>query len=70
MDAALLLMTEKRFGCLGVVGGDGRLIGIVTDGDLRRAMGPTLLQRRVGEIMTPRRAPSAPTPWRPRRCTR
>jgi arabinose-5-phosphate isomerase len=52
MDAALLLMTEKRFGCLGVVGGDGRLIGIVTDGDLRRAMGPTLLERRVGEIMT------------------
>ena len=52
MDAALLVMTEKRFGCLGVVGPDGRLIGIVTDGDLRRAMGPTLLQRRVGEIMT------------------
>jgi len=52
MDAALLLMTEKRFGCLGVVGADGRLIGIVTDGDLRRAMGPTLLSRRVGEIMT------------------
>jgi arabinose-5-phosphate isomerase len=52
MDAALLLMTEKRFGCLGVVGGDGRLIGIVTDGDLRRAMGPTLLQRPVGDIMT------------------
>jgi arabinose-5-phosphate isomerase len=52
MGAALLLMTEKRFGCLGVVGGDGRLIGIVTDGDLRRAMGPTLLERRVGDIMT------------------
>ena len=52
MDAALLLMTEKRFGCLGVVGSDGCLIGIITDGDLRRAMGPTLLGRRVGEIMT------------------
>ena len=46
MAAALLLMTEKRFGCLGVVDADGRLIGIVTDGDLRRAMGPDLLQRR------------------------
>ena len=32
---------------------DGRLVGIVTDGDLRRAMGPDLLARRVGEIMTP-----------------
>lgn len=52
MDRALLLMTEKRFGCLGVVDEAGRLIGIVTDGDLRRAMGPELLSRRVAEIMT------------------
>jgi arabinose-5-phosphate isomerase len=55
MDRALLLMTEKRFGCLGVIGPSGRLIGIVTDGDLRRAMGPNLLSRQVAEIMT--RAP-------------
>ena len=52
MDRALLLMTEKRFGCLGVIDADGRLVGIVTDGDLRRAMGPDLLARQVGEIMT------------------
>ena len=52
MDRALLLMTEKRFGCLGVVDAAGRLIGIVTDGDLRRAMSPDLLSRRVGDIMT------------------
>ena len=52
MDRALLLITEKRFGCLGVAGADGRLAGIVTDGDLRRAMGPDLLSRTVGEIMT------------------
>ena len=52
MDRALLLMTEKRFGCLGVVGPTGRLIGIVTDGDLRRAMGPDLLCRHVADIMT------------------
>jgi arabinose-5-phosphate isomerase len=52
MDRALIVMTEKRFGCLGVVAPDGRLIGIVTDGDLRRAMGPDLLGRRVREIMT------------------
>jgi arabinose-5-phosphate isomerase len=55
MDRALLLITEKRFGCLGVVDTGGRLIGIVTDGDLRRAMGPDLLSRRVADIMT--RAP-------------
>lgn len=52
MDAALLRMTERRFGCLGIVDAAGRLTGIVTDGDLRRAMGPDLLRRRVGEIMT------------------
>ena len=55
MAEALVLMTEKRFGCLGVTSVDGRLIGIVTDGDLRRHMGPELLRRTVGEIMT--RAP-------------
>jgi arabinose-5-phosphate isomerase len=52
MGRALLVMTEKRFGCLGVIDGAGRLIGIVTDGDLRRAMGPDLLSRPVGEVMT------------------
>ena len=56
MHDALLLMTEKRFGCLGAVDAEGRLVGILTDGDLRRAMGPDLLSRRLGEVMnrTPR----------------
>jgi arabinose-5-phosphate isomerase len=53
METALVRMTEKRFGCLGIVGDDGVLLGIVTDGDLRRAMGPDLLSRRAGDIMTP-----------------
>ena len=53
MDRALLLMTEKRFGCLGVIAADGKLIGIITDGDLRRHMGPGLLARRASEVMTP-----------------
>jgi arabinose-5-phosphate isomerase len=55
MHDALLTMTEKRFGCVGIVDAAGALVGILTDGDLRRAMGPDLLQRRIGEIMT--RAP-------------
>ncbi len=56
MDRALLLMTGKGFGCLGVVDETGVLQGVMTDGDLRRAMGPDLLSRRVGEVMnrTPR----------------
>lgn len=52
MHTALLLMTEKRFGCLGVTDAEGRLAGILTDGDLRRAMGPDLLTRHAAEIMT------------------
>jgi arabinose-5-phosphate isomerase len=52
MDAALLCMTEKRFGCLGLIDETGILRGIVTDGDLRRSMGPDLLSRLASEIMT------------------
>ena len=52
MAAALVSMTEKRFGCLGIVDDGGALCGIITDGDLRRAMGPDLLQRQAREIMT------------------
>ncbi len=52
MSAALVVMTEKSFGCLGIVDGDGKLAGILTDGDLRRHMGPDLLGRTAGEIMT------------------
>jgi arabinose-5-phosphate isomerase len=55
MDLALVRITEKRFGCLGVVDPDGKLVGVMTDGDLRRAMGPDLLSRTVSDIMT--RAP-------------
>lgn len=53
MDRALLVMTGKGFGCLGAVGADGRLAGVLTDGDLRRGMGPDLLLRRVGDLMNP-----------------
>jgi arabinose-5-phosphate isomerase len=52
MSQALLVMTAKTFGCVGVVDGQGILIGIVTDGDLRRHMGPGLVRARVGDVMT------------------
>ena len=48
MSEALVVMSEKGFGTLGVAGSDGRLAGIVTDGDLRRHMAPDLLERRGG----------------------
>ncbi len=52
MDQALIVMTAKRFGALAIAEA-GRLLGVVTDGDLRRAMGPDLLAKRVDEIMNP-----------------
>ncbi len=54
MPEALLVMSEKRFGAVGVVEEDGRLAGLITDGDLRRHM-DGLLQHTAGEVMT--RAP-------------
>ena len=52
MSGALVVMTEKSFGCLGIVDANGKLAGILTDGDLRRNMGPDLLNRTAGELMT------------------
>jgi arabinose-5-phosphate isomerase len=60
MAEAIVVMTEKAFGCLGVVDGNGNLVGIVTDGDLRRHMGNGLLAQRTGDIMTP--APKTVSP--------
>ncbi len=48
----LLVMTAKGLGCAGVTGRGGRLIGAVTDGDLRRHMARDLLERRTRDIMT------------------
>ena len=53
MRDAILIMAEKRFGCIGITGADGRLDGIVTDGDLRRHMTGDLLEAHVRDIMTP-----------------
>ncbi|MSO71410.1 MAG: KpsF/GutQ family sugar-phosphate isomerase [Alphaproteobacteria bacterium] len=55
MAEAILVMTEKRFGCCGVVDAKGKLAGIVTDGDLRRHLSPALLSAAVEMVMT--RAP-------------
>lgn len=52
MRDALIVMTGKRFGCLGIVDGAGLLAGIITDGDLRRHMTPDLLTRKAAELMT------------------
>jgi arabinose-5-phosphate isomerase len=53
MSEAILVMTEKSFGCVGVIADNGRLIGVITDGDLRRHMDDGLLARRVADVMHP-----------------
>ncbi|WP_182085344.1 KpsF/GutQ family sugar-phosphate isomerase [Aureimonas sp. ME7] len=52
MSEAILAISRKGFGCVAVVDGEGRLLGIVTDGDLRRHLAPDLLARTVDEVMT------------------
>jgi arabinose-5-phosphate isomerase len=59
MPDALLVMSEKRFGAVGVVDEAGRLAGLITDGDLRRHM-DGLLTHIAGEVMT--RSPLTITP--------
>ena len=56
MGEAIIEMTARGFGAVGVRDAAGRLIGVVTDGDLRRHMGPDLTTRRVDAVMsrTPR----------------
>jgi len=52
MSEALLLISQKGFGCLGVVDENGCLVGIITDGDLRRHLSAEIFTRRVEDVMT------------------
>jgi arabinose-5-phosphate isomerase len=51
MEQAILTMTAKRFGCAGVTNSAGELVGIITDGDLRRNMGAGLMQKDAVSVM-------------------
>ena len=53
-------MTAKSLGCVGIVDPKGKLLGIVTDGDLRRHMGSDLLAKSAAQIMT--KSPQTITP--------
>ncbi|UQZ91269.1 KpsF/GutQ family sugar-phosphate isomerase [Deltaproteobacteria bacterium Smac51] len=52
MGDVLLTITGKSFGSTGVIDAEGRLIGVITDGDLRRHMKPDFLLLTAGDIMT------------------
>jgi arabinose-5-phosphate isomerase len=51
MKAALLVMTQKRWGIVGVTDAEGRLVGAITDGDLRRHI-ERLMEQTAREVMT------------------
>jgi arabinose-5-phosphate isomerase len=52
MSEAILEMTAKGFGCVGITDARGHLVGIITDGDLRRHMRNDLLDTVVDKVMT------------------
>lgn len=52
MGEAIIVMSEKGLGCVAIVDSESKMIGIITDGDLRRHMAKNLLAERVIDIMT------------------
>ena len=52
MQDALLVMTSKMLGCVGITNHEGKLLGIITDGDLRRCLSPQLLSEKAVQVMT------------------
>lgn len=52
MQAVLLEMTSKRLGCVGFINQSGDLTGILTDGDLRRCLSPSILDSKASDLMT------------------
>ncbi|MCZ8184552.1 MAG: KpsF/GutQ family sugar-phosphate isomerase [Beijerinckiaceae bacterium] len=52
MGEAIVEMSSRGFGCVAVVDGEGRMTGVISDGDLRRHMRPDLTTVPVTEVMT------------------
>jgi arabinose-5-phosphate isomerase len=55
MQNVIVMISEKSLGCVGVINEQGALVGVITDGDLRRHMNADLLKQRACDVMT--RAP-------------
>ena len=52
MNKTLITMTKKSFGCIGVINNSKKLVGIITDGDLRKKMNNKLFNLKASELMT------------------
>ena len=51
MNDVIIEMSKKRLGCVGVTSKNKKLVGVITDGDLRRHMKNNILEKTAGEIM-------------------
>ena len=60
MQEAILEMTSKRLGCVGIINKEGTLQGIITDGDLRRCLSIDVMNRKASDVMTPNPKTIAP----------
>ena len=52
MSEVLITMTKKSFGCVGVINKKKKLVGVITDGDLRRNMDTKIIKKQAKEVMT------------------
>ena len=52
MSKALITMTKMSFGCIGVINKNEQIVGIITDGDLRRKLNSKFFEKKASEIMT------------------
>lgn len=52
MQEVILTMTAKMLGCVGVIDESGNLVGMITDGDLRRSMSNDVMSKTAKDIMT------------------
>jgi arabinose-5-phosphate isomerase len=62
MSEVLVTLTRCNLGCVGATDGAGRLVGIFTDGDLKRRLSADLLQKQLADVMTANPKTIAPTP--------
>ncbi|MGX5847196.1 KpsF/GutQ family sugar-phosphate isomerase [Mesorhizobium sp. PL10] len=60
MREAILELSNKGFGCVAITSTDGALVGIITDGDIRRHIGSNLMEMSVDQVMT--KKPKTATP--------
>ena len=52
VPTALQTMSDKQFGCVGITNEDGKIVGIITDGDIRRSINFDIQKLKVADLMS------------------